>query len=102
MTKNTALVLGGEPECLEVEVDGKTYRIPLADYMPMADAKTMLQIKRMPAKERDGAYTEFFFSYFERYIGEEPFNKLTSKDFETMMDGWNKANDAEGSAETGE
>ena len=102
MAKNTALVLGGEPKCLEVEVQGKKCRIPLADYMPIADAKALLGIKRQPAKERDGAYTDFFIAYFEKYIGEEPFATLSMRDFENLMDAWNNAVDEENAATPGE
>ena len=100
-TKNTALKLGDNVKYFDVELEGETYHIPLADYMPMRDAKAMMQIKRMAAKERDGAYTEFFFAYFERYLG-EAFDSMSSKDFELLMDAWNTASDAESSATTGE
>ena len=94
--------LGGEVKGLTVDVGGKECKIPLADYMPMPDAREMLRIRRMPAKEREGAYTEFFIGYFERFIGEEAFATLTMADFEKLMDAWNEANEAEGSAAPGE
>jgi len=94
--------LGGAVKCLTAEVGGKKHQIPLADYMTMPDAREMLRIRRMPAKERDGAYTEFFLGYFEKYIGKEAFETLSMADFEVLMEAWNDANDAEGSADTGE
>lgn len=94
--------LGCEVKYLTADVGGKKYKIPLADYMPMPDAREMLRIRRMPAKERDGAYTEFFLGYFEKHIGEEAFSALSMADFETLMESWNEANEAEGSATPGE
>lgn len=96
------LKLDGKAKCLVVDVGGRKHEIPLADYMPMPDAREMLRIRRMPAKERDGAYTEFFIGYFERAIGEDEFASLTMADFEKIMDAWNDASDAEGSATPGE
>ena len=60
--------LGGQAKYLTADVGGKKYDIPLADYMLMPDAREMLNIRRLPAKEREGAYTDFFLSYFERLV----------------------------------
>lgn len=97
-----ALKLGGKIKSLAVEIGGSVHDVPLADYMPMAEAREMLRIKRLPARERDGAYTEFFMAYFEKFIGVEDFAGLSMKDFEVLMDAWNQANEDEGAAEPGE
>ena len=94
--------LGGQAKYLTADVGGKKYDIPLADYMKMPDAREMLNIRRLPAKEREGAYTSFFLSYFERYIGEDAFAELSMNDFEALMAAWNEANEAEASATPGE
>jgi len=96
------LKLGQPVKCLTVEVGGKKHDIPLADYMPMPDAREMLRIRRMPAKDRDGAYTEFFLGYFEKHIGADAFETLNMADFEALMAAWNEACEAEDTAGAGE
>lgn len=86
------ITLGGKKEIktLKVNIGKKSYSVPLAGSLTIAEMK---QIK-------DG--TEDGFDIFGKYIPKEVTDMLTVDDFKVLSDAWKKASSEESGVELGE
>ena len=83
-------------EVLKVNAYDKTFTIPLAGFIPLAE---LMPIKK--AKTTDEKF-EFFVSFLEKYIPEEVLSKLTGADLTQIMTAWGETSQLETGVTPGE
>lgn len=72
-----------EVECLKVNIDGKSYMIPLGKSLP---------IRKLSKMDRQ----EEVMKFFEEHLGAEVMDTLTTDDFKSIVDAWAEATKEQG------
>lgn len=70
-------------ECLKVNIDGKSYMIPLGKSLP---------IRRLSKMDRQDEVVKFF----EEHLGKDVMDTLTADDFKTIVEAWSEATKEQG------
>lgn len=83
-------------EVLKINAYDKSFSIPLAGSIPLAE---LMPIKK--AKTTDEKF-EFFVSFLEKYIPEDVFSKLTGADLNQIMTAWGETSQLETGVTPGE
>ena len=86
---NTLKLERNKVEVLEVEIEGKIYKIPLG---------TQLKRKDLANLKSEDAVIEFF----EKYLGKELMDDLTIGELKTIINAWSEATQKSGGVTVGE
>jgi hypothetical protein len=83
---------------LTIEIDGKSYNIPLVNTMKVKEARQLLKVTKMEDSDQVDYLTEFL----GRYIGDEIVDDMTFADIFEIFKLWLKANEEAGGLSLGE
>jgi hypothetical protein len=72
-----------EVECLKVNIDDKSYLIPLGKSLPI---KTLSKMDNQEEVVR----------FFEEHLGKEVMDTLTANDFKSIVEAWSEATKEQG------
>lgn len=86
-------VLNRKPtEVLKVQIDDKSYSVPLASSLSFADAKAFGEIEGKPVMEQ----LDFAMGFFARYIPHEVLDMLSCGELKELFEAWTEASGEEG------
>lgn len=83
---------------LTIEIDGKTYNIPLATTLKLKEVRKFMKLGKKTEEEQ----FDFLIDFFSEYIGAEVVEDMTISDINELFTLWTKANDAAGGPSLGE
>lgn len=83
---------------LTIEIDGKTYNIPLATTLKLKEVRKFLKIGKKTEEEQ----LDFLVDFFGNYLGEEVIDEMTIPDVQELFTLWGKANEEAGGPSLGE
>lgn len=83
---------------LTIEINGKTYNIPLANTLKVKKLRKIMKIGKQSEEEQ----TDFLFDFFGEYLGDEVVDDLTLPDLRELFELWGKANKEAGGLSLGE
>jgi len=83
---------------LTVEIDGKTYDIPLVNSMKVKEARQLLKVTKM----EEGDQVDYLADFLGRYMGPEIVDEMTFADMFEIFRLWLKANEEAGGLSLGE
>ena len=83
---------------LTIEIDGKTYNIPLATTLKLKEVRKLIKIDQKSEEEQ----LNFLIDFFGNYLGEEVIDELTIPDIQELFTLWGKANEEAGGPSLGE
>jgi len=83
---------------LTIEIEGKTYDIPLANTLTVKEARSLIQLEKKSEDEQ----LDFIFGFFGKYIGEDVVENLVLGDLYELFTLWGKANSDAGGLSLGE
>lgn len=81
---------------LTLEIEGKTYNLPLAKTLKFKEVRKLMKITELP----EGEMLDTMGDFLEKYMG-DIMNEMTLEDVEEIFAIWSKANNGE-ETETGE
>lgn len=82
------LNLNTNVEVLVVTIGDKTYKIPLAKFLPLKKAKGLMKLTSKSTEEQFDAFVEFFKEYIDADVVDDlPISALTE-----LAKAWNSAN----------
>ena len=83
---------------LTVEIDGKTYDIPLVNSMKVKEARQLLKVTKMEEEDQ----VDYLADFLGRYMGPEIVDEMTFADMFEIFRLWLKANEEAGGLSLGE
>ena len=83
---------------LSLEINGKTYNIPLSKTLKVRDLRKVSKIRKLDEDEQFDAMVDFL----SGYMSEEVVDDLTAEDVEEIFTLWNKANEITNGPSLGE
>lgn len=83
---------------LTVEIDGKTYDIPLVNSMKVKEARQLLKVTKMEEEDQ----VDYLADFLGRYMGPEIVDDMTFADMFEIFRLWLKANEEAGGLSLGE
>lgn len=82
---------------LTVEIEGKTYNIPLATALKLKEVRKFMKLGKKTEEEQ----FDFLIDFFSEYLGEELVEEMTISDINELFTLWTKANEAAGGPDMG-
>ena len=73
---------------LTIEINKKTYQIPLAKSLKLKTIRKIAQLEKVPENEQ----IEVIIDFFGDYIGQEVIDDMTVDDLMELFTLWNRAN----------
>ena len=83
---------------LTIEIDGKTYNIPLATTLKLKEVRKLIKIDKKSEEEQ----LNFLIDFFGNYLGEDVIDEMTIPDVQELFTLWGKANEEAGAPSLGE
>jgi hypothetical protein len=83
---------------LTIEIDGKSYDIPLVNTMKVKEARQLLKVTKM----EDSEQVDYLAEFLGRYMGPEIVDEMTFADMFEVFKLWLKANEEAGGLSLGE
>lgn len=83
---------------LTVEIEGKTYNIPLATTLKLKEVRKFMKLGKKSEEEQ----FDFLIDFFTAYLGEEVVEEMTLSDINELFSLWTKANEEAGGPALGE
>ena len=83
---------------LNIEIDDKTYQIPLARSLKVKDVRKLMKVGSLD----ESSQFELMCEIFGQYIGNEIIDEMTESDLEQLFTLWTKANKEVGELSMGE
>ena len=74
---------------LSVEIDGKTYQIPLSRSLKIKEVRKLMKISKL----EDGDQFDFMVEFFGKYLGADIVDELTTADLLELIKLWKTANE---------
>ncbi len=83
---------------LTVEINGKTYNIPLATTLKLKEVRKFMKLGKKPEEEQ----FDFLIDFFSEYLGADLVEEMTISDINELFSLWTKANETAGGPQLGE
>lgn len=83
---------------LTLEIDGKTYNIPLVKSMKVKEARQLLKITKMEESDQ----VDYLAEFLGRYMGEKIVDEMTFADMFEIFKLWLRGNEEAGGLSLGE
>lgn len=83
---------------LTVEIDGKTYDIPLVNSMKVKEARQLLKLTKMEETDQ----VDYLAEFLGRYMGQEIVDEMTFADMFEIFKLWLRGNEEAGGLSLGE
>lgn len=83
---------------LTVEIDGKTYRIPLARSLKVKEVRKLMRADKLSEADQ----FDLMYDFMASYLGAEVVDDMTEGDLEQLFTLWTKANNEVGEVSLGE
>lgn len=83
---------------LNVEIEGKTYQIPLARSLKVKEVRKLMKASKLDEVEQ----FDLMYDFMSAYIGAEVIDEMTEGDLEKLFMLWTKANSETGEVSLGE
>lgn len=84
---------------LNLEIDKKTYKIPLANSLKLKELRKLLKANKLENEEEQ---LDFLTDFFGKYLGEDTVSELTLSQIWELFSLWQKANEEAGGLSLGE
>ena len=84
---------------LNLEIDKKTYKIPLANSLKLKELRKLLKANKLENEEEQ---LDFLTDFFGKYLGEDTVSELTLSQIWELFSLWKKANEEAGGLSLGE
>lgn len=83
---------------LSVEIEGKTYRIPLSRSLKIKEVRKLMKLSKLD----EGEQFDFMVDFFGNYLGADVVDNLTTDDLVQLIGLWKTANEQAGDLSLGE
>lgn len=83
---------------LSVEIDGKTYQIPLARSLKVKEVRKLMKADKLSESDQ----FDLMYDFMASYVGSEVIDEMTEGDLEQLFTLWTKANSEVGEVSLGE
>lgn len=83
---------------LSVEIDGKTYQIPLARSLKVKEVRKLMKADKLSESDQ----FDLMYDFMSSYVGSEVIDEMTEGDLEQLFTLWTKANSEVGEVSLGE